>query len=115
MQSHRASEKSESERWSVNSVKSEGAKYRADMLRKQREKRPEKYAAAYKQCPKCEKHFKTKRDVKWHMKQCRLEGVQYYRIKVDGTYPCQICSVVNTTMVGFKRHVFYRHSDAQVD
>ena len=36
------------------------------------------------------------------------------KIKVDGRYPCQICSKVLNTRDQFKRHIFYRHQEDQV-
>ena len=73
------------------------------------------YALSYKQCPKCEKRFKTARDTKKHMKACRREGATRVEIKVGGVYPCQICEKNLDTMLTFKRHVFYHHDDDEVE
>ena len=66
----------EYDRWSINSEVSEHTKAREETLREQRHNDPEGYANAYKQCPRCEKSFKNKRDTKQHMRYCRREGAK---------------------------------------
>ena len=75
---------------------------------------PGVYAVLYNECPKCEKSFRTKRDTKKHVKDCRKDGAKYVKIKVGGTYPCQICNQTNDTLKAFKAHIFYKHHEDQV-
>ena len=49
------------------------------------------------------------------MKHCRLEGAIRTVIQVDGVYPCQICSKTNETLDAFKKHIFYKHQNKQVE
>jgi translation initiation factor 2 beta subunit (eIF-2beta)/eIF-5 len=98
----------------MTSELSEYSKIRVESLRQQRENDPAKYAATYKQCPRCEKAFKTKRDAKSHLRDCRREGAARVVIKVGALYPCQICPKVNDSLKTFKGHVFYKHQEAQV-
>ena len=104
----------EYDRWSINSEVSEHTKAREQTLREQRHNDPEGYAVAYKQCPRCDKSFKTKRDTKQHLRRCRREGSVCVRIKVNGVYPCQVCSKVNNTLDQFKQHIFYKHQEDQM-
>ena len=47
----------------------------------QRQQDPEGYAAAYNQCPRCEKRFRTKWKTNKHMGYCRRENAKYVKIK----------------------------------
>ena len=55
-------EQSDDGKWSVNSGVSELTREREEKLMEQRQQDPEGYAAAYKQCPRCEKRYKTKKE-----------------------------------------------------
>ena len=48
-------DESETEKWSINTGKSSCTKILEEKLKEQRVDDPEKYAAAYNQCPRCEK------------------------------------------------------------
>ena len=60
-------EQSDDGKWSVNSGVSELTREREEKLVEQRQQDPEAYAAAYKQCPRCEKRFKKTWETKRHM------------------------------------------------
>ena len=73
------------------------------------------YAESYKQCPRCDQRFKTFRETKKHMRDCRREGAKFIKIKQGDVYPCQICDKNFKTQLTFKRHVFYHHDNDEVD
>ena len=65
-------------------------------------------------CSKCHKPFDLEWELKRHIGKCRLPKAKHLQLKKDGWYYCDICPHKTKTIYQLKQHVFFLHSDAQV-
>jgi len=65
-------------------------------------------------CLKCHKPFDLQWELKRHSAKCRLPASKHVKLKKDGWYNCDICPHKEKTSYLLKQHVFFQHSDAQV-